>query len=132
MSEEPDPQQHIVALRARLLGGRGPGASPGEMEAHQHQRVEFGGLPVPAAREQESLATARAREDPVDEVEARASRDLARLHSGPPAREASHRRPGRRRAETGYAVVLGALIGFVVGVRLSRRRARERHPGGVR
>lgn len=49
----PDPAQHIADLRANLLGGRGRGASQEELEAHQRQRVVYGGLPITVARERD-------------------------------------------------------------------------------
>lgn len=115
----PDPQQRIAALRAGLLGGRGPGASKTELEAHQRERVAFGGVPVTVARGRESLIAAQARGDSLDEAQAHAARRLDRLATTPPPRRHSH-----RLSEAPLALALGLLLGFTAA-RLPRRGQRR-------
>lgn len=107
------PQQRIAALRANVLAGRGPGATPAELAAHQHQRTSYGGVPVTAAREQLALATAHARRAHLNPAQARAAARLS--HPTPP-------RPAHRRAGVLAALALGAALGF-----LTARAARRRH-----
>ncbi|MDN5760767.1 MAG: hypothetical protein L0H41_00410 [Microlunatus sp.] len=134
----PDPQRHIAALRANVLGGRGPDASQTELDAHQHQRVVIGGVPVTVAREQVDLNTALARSSVVNQARADAARRLAQLTAKPsspttqPAsRVAEPAPPQRRYRGTGvaYAWVLGVLIGFALGSR--RHRRGQQSPGAV-
>lgn len=113
----PGPQERVAALRANLLGGRGPGASPAEMEAHQHQRVDYGGVPVTADREQLALATQKARDATVDQTQERASARLAHPGDQPP------RPPRHQRADIVAALAVGAVLGFTAA-RLRRRRKR--------
>ncbi len=104
-----DPQRRIAALRAGLFGGRGPGASATELEAHQHQRVVIGGMPVTAAREQLAVATTRARATPLDDAQAHAARYPAHP-DGPVA--GPDDRPGRTAVVLPLAVGVGALLGY--------------------
>lgn len=111
----PDPVQHVAALRAGLLGGRGPGASRQELEAHQHQRVAYGGSPVTVVREHDSLVTARARGEAVDEPRADAPRRLAAVSGATAPADPCHRvARRRRRSDVALALVLGAATGFLV------------------
>jgi hypothetical protein len=109
-----DPQQHV----AGLLGRRGPGASKTEFEAHQNQRVVFGGLPVTVARDRdrdrESLSAAKARGEPIDLAQAHAARRLDQLDTTPPTRPHLH-----RGTTTPFALALGLLLGFAAA-RLTR------------
>lgn len=43
-------QREIERLRANLLGGRGPGAGPEELAAHQRDRERLGALPPATER----------------------------------------------------------------------------------
>lgn len=132
----PDPVQHIAELRANLLGGRGRGASQEELEAHQRQRVVYGGLPITVARERDSLVDARARRAPVTEPQVDAARRLAELAVKP---SSTQERPRARRKSrnwlAGVACALalgGALIGFVIGSRRIDQLGRVDRPCGPR
>lgn len=115
----PDPQQYIAGLRASLLEGRGPGATKSELEAHQHQRVAYGGLPVTAARAQVALAADQARAIILDPAQERTARRLAQLPIEPPPHEQwTHRR------HIAYALILGTLLGLTIGLRRARRAPR--------
>ena len=121
-ADPPEPAQHIAKLRANLLGGRGPGASQQELEAHQHQRVVYGGTPITVARERDSLVAARAGADPVDGPRVDAERRIAELGVTPASEATRHRaprRPRHRSTDIVSALTLGALFGFVMA---SRRR----------
>lgn len=118
-----EPAQHIAELRANLLGGRGPGASQQELEAHQHQRIDYGGMPITVVRERDSLVAARARAEPVDAPRVDAARRIAQWAVTPASEANRHRTPrGPRsqRTDVASALALGALIGFAVAFR--RRR----------
>ncbi len=115
-----DPQQRVATLRAGLLGGRGPGASRLELEAHQHQRVVYGGNPITVVREHDSVVTARARGEAVDEPRADAPGRLAAVSgttapADPCRRVTRGRRRGRgRRADVVLSLTLGAAAGFLL------------------
>lgn len=122
-ADPPEPAQHIAELRANLLGGRGPGASQQELEAHQHQRVVYGGMPITVARERDSLVAARARADPVDGPRVDAARRIAELAVTPASEANRHRTPRgprTRSTDVASALALGALIGFAVALRWRR------------
>jgi len=89
------------------------------LEAHQHQRVVFGGLPVTVARERESPIAAEARGDPIDEARTHADRRLDQLATTPQPRQHPH-----RGTDTPFALALGLLLGFAA--------ARLRRPGHQR
>jgi hypothetical protein len=54
-------QREVRRCREELLGGRGPGASPAELAAHQRDRPLLGALPAAAERELAAVQTAAAR-----------------------------------------------------------------------
>ena len=54
-------QAAIEQTRARLLGGRGPGASPEEIDQHTRARTSLGGQPTAQRREAFAHQTALAR-----------------------------------------------------------------------
>jgi hypothetical protein len=56
-----DVQREIALLRARVLGGRGPGADEDELAAHQRDRELLGALPPATERAIAALQTAAAR-----------------------------------------------------------------------
>lgn len=59
-----DIRQRVREQRDRLLGGRGPGASPGETAPHMRDRQWLGGVPAAVARQREADQAALAAEDP--------------------------------------------------------------------
>jgi hypothetical protein len=108
---ELEPQQHIRQLRTNLLAGRGPGASATELAAHQHQRVDFGPLPVTAAREEVAVATRQAAARQPGAAQRHASRELVAAR---PA-GARPRRPAHGRVVRAFTI--GVVVGLVVGQR---------------
>ncbi|MHA6783258.1 hypothetical protein ACVGOW_20030 [Pseudonocardia saturnea] len=77
---KPEPADVALArIRAGLLGGRGPGATPAEVAAHTRDRDRLGGRPVAELRAGLAARTARARGEPdaLAEVTASATDALA-------------------------------------------------------
>ena len=56
-------EERLQLARARLLGGRGPGASRAEVVAHTRDRASIAGIPVVERLELTARQTSRARED---------------------------------------------------------------------
>jgi len=57
----PDAQDELVQVRAHLLGGRGPGASPAEIDSCTSERLLYAGRPVAEQLEALNERTAAAR-----------------------------------------------------------------------
>lgn len=128
MGVAPAAAQSVIGhARARLLGGRGPGASPQEISAHTRDRTRLAGRPVAQRRAALAAQTARMRGDPAaiaDHVAATADRvdvTVAAL---------------RHRVDTAGAAVLvravlgaaalGAGLGFIAALVLRARLTRNR------
>lgn len=48
--DEHDASARVARMRATLLGGRGPGASPQEIAEHTRDRTQLGTVPAPVER----------------------------------------------------------------------------------
>lgn len=125
---DPDPQPRVERARARLLGGRGPGASSDEILRHTRARPRLADQPTPQYRAAVTRQTARARRDPdalapqtppaTDRV---ADTPRPTSDPGPPTRETPAAGPPRARRP-----LLAAAVAVVI-FRLGRRSAQRRY-----
>jgi len=148
----PDPaaiQAGIAEDRARLLGGRGLGASQAEIDGRTRARGQLGGEPTPQHLATVARQTAIARGDVAAiALDIAAARDqlattvqAIRARLSPPKLVGRRARAVREATAAGWtalraaepiplAAVAGAALTVTVTVLLTRRRARRRLPGG--
>jgi hypothetical protein len=123
----PSAQAAIVAARAQLLAGRGPGASPQEITAHTRARPRLGGYPTPQQREQLTAHTAAARGEP----DALARQVTATSNQVAATARARHHKNDPTRTVgaiqlTLAAATLGAVLGAAATATAHHRRHRNR------
>ena len=113
----------VATARARLLGGRGPGADPREIARHTRDRGQIGGVPTTDLLERTAVAAATARGSvPALAAAAAARREQLGDSLDVLVEHLDTARHGLHVGRLTAALVLGTLIGYRLRSRRSARR----------